>query len=182
MSTPPLDPFAALLAAVSALGSERALIVLQGAIRDAEHAREYRATAGVFRRKATRATTDEQQRELEERAAYFEARGARKADGRPMPRALRTPLESLEHVDDLRRRLVDVALLVGDAETGVDDAELRAFIASLTRTSNGEPSVAAVPPIADLRAVVLQLAQALGARLDREGVELAPFRSPLDAF
>jgi hypothetical protein len=87
-----------------------------------EHADAYAATAAMMGRRAAkfRAQGDEEHAAYEtERANHFDARATAKRAGRPMPRELRTPAESLARVDEFRRRLA--ALVDAFADVAPDE-------------------------------------------------------------
>jgi hypothetical protein len=142
-------------------------------------AHEYNGTAGVLRRRAARQPDAKRAAEIlasasrfEERAKIMRAAAAAPATIAPpiarMPRALRTPAESLDLVDDFRRELA--ALVDGYSDMGAD--ELEAFGAALPQLYPwAEP-----PPLAMLRAMLMHWALKLGRH--RTTGEFAPFVDP----
>ena len=139
-----------------------------------EHANAYAATAAMMRRRAARLRADgnEEHAAYElERAEQFEARAEAKRAGRPMPRRLRTPAESLARVDEFRRRLAQLTDDFGDVDAG----EWAAFVAAL-RSRSGDPHIAQREALAFLE----QILAALGVGSGDDRRVFAPFASPLD--
>jgi hypothetical protein len=95
----------------------------------AGHAIEYERTAALLRRRAIQPQRSEDERvELQRRADWYERRAAVKRGGGIMPPELRTPLESLELVDELRGQLASVTDLARQLSVG----EVEAFSLALT--------------------------------------------------
>ncbi len=133
----------------------------QGDSSAAAHAREYAETAALLRCRAQQLHRSEPDRaDLERRARWFEARAEVKRSGAPMPPELRTPLEGLQLVDDLRHELLDLSNLVQDVSAG----ELDAFLQALVPESNPPPGAGEA-----LRAALGDLQRAAGTALDLLG-------------
>ncbi len=139
------------------------------------HADAYAATAAMMRRRAARlrAGGNEEHAAHElERAELFDARAEAKRAGRPMPRRLRTPAESLARVDGFRQSL---ARLVDDfADLGPD--EWGAFASALRSASEARATLAHREAFAALEGLL----SALGVEPGEEERRYVPFASPLE--
>ena len=127
-------------------------------------ASRWRIQAGILRRRATRPeASDEQRAAANDRAIWYEQRAElvdQAYPGTPIfPRALRTPVDRLDLVDDLRRAAADLEEL-SDA---IDDAEIVAF-AEAVRRARGPvlPATHAIALSRHARQIAGDLAEALG--------------------
>lgn len=144
---------------------------------DLEHAEAYAATAAMMRRRAVRfrAQGDEEHAVYEtERADHFDARAAVKRAGLPMPRALRTPAESLARVDQFRRTL---AALVDDF-ADVEPDEWHAFSEALAARGY-RPQIAQARSYTACLASLHRVLVALGGDGGSEAI-FRPFSMPTD--
>jgi hypothetical protein len=142
-----------------------------------EHAEAYAATAAMMRRRAAkfRARGDEDHAAYEiERADVFDARAAAKRAGRPMPRALRTPAESLARVDEFRRALAAVVNAFADLEAD----EWHAFGLALAQRDHAAPRTHAASYTSCLWSLEKALL-ALGVDAAQE-LSFRPFATPAD--
>jgi hypothetical protein len=115
------------------LGGER--LIPAPSSSSARHASEYAKTAALLRRRALQShRTDDERAELRRRADWYERRAVVKREGGIMPPELRTPLESLELVDELRRRLASVDLA---RQLSLDEVE--AFCLALKHVCGDRP-------------------------------------------
>jgi hypothetical protein len=131
------------------------------------HAHEYAQTAALLRRRAQQPHRSEADRtDLERRASWFEARAAVKRSGALMPRELRTPLEGLQLVDDLRHALLDALTLMRD----LSPSEVDAFQRALDSDSDGSRIAVACEAVVQ---GIGQVGQAAGAFLQLLGVRKA---------
>jgi hypothetical protein len=130
LMNPEADPLTEIAHAQIALERAAAAIRQSGAVDRAQelrHAEIYAASAALFRRRAANRQDPEQQATLEARAAWYEGRARIKREGRDMPRELRTPSESLETVDRMRRTIA--GLCARFADVSVD--EMASFAESM---------------------------------------------------
>ncbi len=144
---------------------------------DLEHARAYAETAAMMRRRAGRlaAQGDEEHAAYElGRAEHFEARAAAKRAGDPMPRALRTPAESLVRVDEFRRSLANLLATFAD----VDAKEWAAFVEALA-PPDGPVSEVRHPSRDEGLESMERVLAALGVEGTGERA-FRPYSSPLD--
>jgi hypothetical protein len=142
-------------------------------VEDLEHADHYDAEAAKLRRRKAnpRLGAGEDGEELERRAKLFEARAAAKRSGRPMPRELRTPAETLARVDELRRKLAAI-LDEASGELAPEDFENFADALGSEYARGGE---------GDTLQRAYGALRGLGVFRDQDAVSrFAPFRSPLD--
>jgi len=112
-----VDPLTHVADAQTALERAAQALRQSGAVDRAQelrHAEIYAASAALFRRRAANRQDPEQQATLEARAAWYEGRARIKREGKDMPRELRTPSESLETVDRMRRTVAELCARFAD--------------------------------------------------------------------
>jgi hypothetical protein len=105
---------------------------------DLAHAQAYEESAALMRRRAARfeAQGDVEHAAYERtRAEHFKARAVVKRAGDPMPRALRTPAESLVRIDEFRRALGGLLTAFAD----IDAEEWSAFVEALVEGDEASP-------------------------------------------
>jgi hypothetical protein len=128
-------------------------------------AAQWRIQAGILRRRAMRPeATEEQRAAAEERARWYERRAELVDEAYPgmpiFPRELRTPVDRLDLVDDLRRAALDLAELVN----AIDDAEIVSFTEAVRRARGPSlPATRAIEMANLARYASLDLAVSLGA-------------------
>ncbi len=133
-------------------------------------ASQWRIQAGILRRRASRpGATEEQRAAADERASWYERRAELVDESYPhtpiFPRELRTPVDRLDLVDDLRRAAADLVLFA----QAVDDAEIIAF-AEAVRRARGP--VLAASHATTLRRHALAIAAELAETLGHIGGEV----------
>jgi hypothetical protein len=161
-----VDPLDAIAQAQAALAGVAEALRKNGAVdraQELEHAEIYAASAALFRRRAANRNDPELQSTLGARAAWYEGRARAKREGMRMPREFRTPAESLETVDRMRRAIAELCLQFSDVT--VD--ELRAF----AEACEGEHPDPQCSELADAIERLAERVGDLGVRLSERVVE-----------
>jgi hypothetical protein len=135
---------------------------------DQTHALEYSKTSALLRRRAVQPRRTAQDRDdLLRRAEWFDKRAAVKRAHGVMPRELRTPLETLLLVDELRHALVDIATLTEHLSA----EDLEAFVRAIA----GRDTESQLPQVSEtITAAFALLCEASRDVLDRLGLRDAP--------
>jgi hypothetical protein len=133
-------------------------------LRQAAH---WRSQASILRRRAARSTLPESDMvEANARAAWYERRADLVDAAYPappiFPRDLRTPVDGLDLVDDLRRAADDLVALA----LAIDDREIASFVEAVRRARGPVLQVSrAITMTRHAADLARELAQALGASL-----------------